>query len=159
MNKRHNYFVHLKWTGNKGMGTADYKTFDRDHIISSENKAPIYGSSDAAFRGDPHKYNPEELLLSSLSACHMLWYLHLCAVSKVVVTSYLDSPHGIMVEEANGKGYFTEVILNPRVTVAEKSMVPQAIEMHKQASTYCFIANSVNFSVRYDAIYLVQNKG
>lgn len=158
MKREHKYFVDLRWTGNEGTGTSDYRSFGRNHIISYENRVPIHGSSDVAFRGDGSKYNPEELLLSSLSACHMLWYLHLCAASKVVVLTYEDHPQGIMVEESNGKGYFTEVVLNPVVAVSEECMIPQAIAMHKKAGAYCFIANSVNFSIRYNPVCTVQNE-
>ncbi|MEM8999757.1 MAG: OsmC family protein [Bacteroidota bacterium] len=150
MKKRHDYFVGIKWTGNKGKGTSGYREFDRSHIISVENKPDILGSSDPAFRGDGTKYNPEEFLLSSLSSCHMLWYLHLCSEAKVVVTDYIDNATGTMVETSNGGGHFTNVTLNPTVTVAAHSMVEKANELHKKANELCFIANSVNFKVDHN---------
>jgi organic hydroperoxide reductase OsmC/OhrA len=83
-----------------------------------QDKPIIYGSSDPSFRGDPTRYNPEELLVASISACHMLWYLHLCASAKIVVTDYVDHPVGVMEETNNGTGRFTEVTLKPRVAIA-----------------------------------------
>jgi organic hydroperoxide reductase OsmC/OhrA len=135
------------WTGNNGTGTDNYRTYERSHSISIENKTDILGSSDPAFRGDKTKHNPEELLVSSLSACHMLWYLHLCSEAAVIVVEYIDNATGIMTETGNGGGRFKEVTLNPMVTVAEYSMIEKANELHKRANELCFIANSVNFPV------------
>lgn len=150
MTKKHNYKLTIKWTGNKGEGTVDYKTYDRSHSILIENKPEILASSDPAFRGDNTKYNPEELLVASLSSCHMLWYLHFCAVNGVIVEEYIDNAEGTLTETRTGSGSFSEVILNPVVTVKEESMIEKAIELHKKANKYCFIANSVNFEVKHN---------
>ena len=148
--KTHNYQLTLKWTGNRGTGTSGYTDYDRDYFITGENKAEIRGSSDPAFRGDKNKYNPEELLIASLSSCHMLWYLHLCAEAGVIVTQYTDNASGIMTETPNGGGQFSEVTLYPVVTVSQKSMIAKANELHKKANELCFIANSVNFPVKHE---------
>ncbi|MBK1895165.1 OsmC family protein [Chryseobacterium paridis] len=149
MSKEHHYKSTIQWTGNKGAGTSNYRNYDRSHTISVENKAIIEGSSDPAFRGDKTKHNPEDLLLSSLSSCHMLWYLHFCSEAGIIVTDYTDSATGIMEETANGSGHFKEVTLNPTITVTEDSMVEKAKELHKKANEFCFIANSVNFPVKH----------
>ncbi len=146
MSKEHRYESKLTWTGNKGRGTASYVAYGREFTVSVDGKPELLGSSDPAFRGDPTRYNPEDMLVASLSSCHMLWYLHLCAEAKVVVTNYTDSATGTMIEDENG-GHFTEVILHPVVTVAEESMVELANELHHKAHELCFIANSVNFPV------------
>ncbi|MBK9109768.1 MAG: OsmC family protein [Saprospiraceae bacterium] len=148
MEKQHHYSISTQWTGNRGTGTSDYRAYDRSHSIQSKNKAPLECSSDAAFRGDPSKYNPEDLLVASISSCHMLWYLHLCADAGIIVTNYEDQAEGIMVETPNGGGHFKEVILNPIVTVTESEMIPKAEALHKKAHKLCFISNSVNFEVR-----------
>jgi len=147
MNKQHFYNAKIMWTGNKGTGTDNYRTYERNHSIVIENKTDIRGSSGPAFRGDRTKHNPEELLVSSLSSCHMLWYLHLCSEAAVIVVDYIDNATGIMNETTDGGGRFTEVTLNPIVTVTENSMIEKAIELHKRANELCFIANSVNFPV------------
>lgn len=156
MKKEHSYKTTVKWTGNKGKGTSNYKEFERCHAISIEGKPDILCSSDPAFRGDRTKYNPEELLLSSLSSCHMLWYLHLCSESNIIITKYSDEATGIMTETSSGSGYFSEVNLNPKTTVAESSMIKKAIDLHKKANELCFIANSVNFKVNHNPICLVE---
>src|SRR5882724_9252455 len=115
MSKQHKYETTVRWTGNLGTGTTGYKDYGRNHEISGSGKPVIPGSSDPAFRGDASRYNPEELLVATLSACHMLWYLHLCADSKIVVTAYSDTPVGFMAETADGGGHFTKVVLRPRV--------------------------------------------
>lgn len=154
--KQHSYQTTLTWTGNKGTGTSDYRAYERSHTLVATAKPEILGSSDPAFRGDKSKYNPEELLVASLSACHMLQYLHLCAVAGVVVVAYEDDASGAMEETADGGGHFTEVILHPHVTVADPGMVQKANELHHQASKLCFIASSCNFPVRHQPTCRVQ---
>ena len=157
MKGQHNYQLTVKWTGNRGTGTSNYKAFDRSHSIVVDNKAEILGSSDPAFLGDKTKHNPEDLLVASLSSCHMLWYLHLCTEAKVIVVDYVDNATGIMVETSNGGGHFIEVTLNPIVTVTESSMIEKANELHKKANELCFIANSVNFPVQHNATSRIMN--
>ena len=143
------YQVNVLWTGNLGSGTSSYRGYERSHSIQVQGKPVIYGSSDPAFRGDAAKYNPEELLVASLSSCHMLWYLHLCAEAGVEVVRYVDHAIGTMKEKQDGSGYFEEVVLKPAVTVSKHSMMLLAKELHQKANEKCFIANSVNFPVRH----------
>lgn len=145
MPKLHHYTAAISWTGNQGTGTLDYKSYGRDHEISIAGKPPIPGSSDPAFRGDATRYSPEDLLVSSLAACHMLWYLHLCVLNGIVVVNYTDDASGEMVENSDGSGQFTKVTLRPRVTITENSMVEKAKALHDDAHKMCFIARSVNF--------------
>jgi len=145
----HKYQLQVQWTGNTGPGTTSYKSYNRSYTVATENKSEIHGSSDPAFRGDPTKYNPEELLLASLSSCHMLWYLHLCAEAGIVVVDYVDHAKGIMFEAEDGGGQFSEVLLQPIVTVTDSDMVERANELHKAANKLCFIARSVNFEVKH----------
>jgi organic hydroperoxide reductase OsmC/OhrA len=152
MNRDHFYSSKLTWTGNSGEGTSNYKSYERDHIISGEGKADIMVSSDPAFRGDKSKYNPEELLVASLSSCHMLWFLHLCAVNEVIVVEYTDNPEGIMTENGGEGGKFKEVTLHPQVTVKDAKMISKVDDLHKKANKLCYIANSVNFPVYHKAV-------
>ncbi|MVN21868.1 OsmC family protein [Mucilaginibacter arboris] len=154
MSKEHNYSLTIVWTGNKGKGTNSYRSFERSHTITSENKVPILASSDPAFLGDQTKHNPEELFLASISSCHMLWYLHLCAEAGIIVLNYTDEATGTMTE-TNCGGHFSEVTLNPTVTVAASSMIEKANELHKKANELCFIANSLSFPVRHKPICVV----
>ncbi len=149
MQEKHHYTVNVKWTGNKGTGTSDYRAYDRDHTIHVDGKHEIYGSADTPFRGDGKKYNPEDMLVSSLSTCHMLWYLHLCADAGIIVVGYVDMAQGTMETPAGVLGRFTEVVLNPIVTVTDGSMIEKANELHDLAHEKCFIANSVNFPVKH----------
>ncbi len=158
MNGQHHYNLTLKWTGNTGTGTSNYRAFERSYTITIDNKAELLGSSDPAFRGDKSKHNPEELLVAALSSCHMLWFLHLCADAGIIVTDYVDNATGIMIETSNGSGQFKEATLNPIVTVTEFSMTEKVNELHKKANELCFIANSVNFPVGHNPICAVSNK-
>jgi organic hydroperoxide reductase OsmC/OhrA len=146
--RTHHYEVTLEWTGNTGDGTSGYRSYRRDHTISAGRaKPPILGSSDPTFRGDHARWNPEELLLSALSACHQLAYLHLCADAGIVVVAYQDHAEGVMEETADGGGHFISATLRPQVTVAAGSDVAKAQELHHAAHEKCFIASSVNFPV------------
>ena len=147
MNGQHSYELTVEWTGNQGTGTSAYRTYERSHTITVEGKPDVLASSDPTFRGDRTKYNPEELLVASASSCHMLSYLHVCAMAGVVVTAYVDHATGLMEEDAKGGGKFTSITLHPVVTVADPSMVEKAQALHHQANELCFIANSLNFPV------------
>lgn len=147
--KEHFYQLTVEWTGNKGQGTLDYTSYERNHTISALGKPPILGSSDPSFRGDITKYNPEELLLASLSTCHMLWFLHFCAEHNIVVVEYTDHPKGVMEETPQGSGKFKSVTLYPEVTITNSDKAMLIDELHSKANKFCFIANSVNFKVTH----------
>lgn len=150
MAKEHHYSTTIKWTGNQGSGTSEYRAYSRDHTFQIQGKPPIPCSSDPVFCGDATRYNPEELLVAALSACHMLWYLHLCSVRGIVVVDYVDNAEGTMNELAGGSGRFTSVTLKPRVKIAAGN-IALAEDLHSAAHKMCFIANSVNFPVRHQA--------
>ncbi len=149
MEKQHHYTATITWTGNRGHGTTAASEYDRSHTVTIPGKVDILGSSDTPFRGDGGKHNPEDMLVTALSTCHMLWYLHLCADAGVIVTAYTDDPVGTMVEVPGGGGHFTEVVLHPLVTVTDASMADRANALHDAAHDKCFIANSCNFPVRH----------
>lgn len=148
--KNHAYEVQLTWTGNNGAGTSDYRSYRRDHEIVAAGRPVLLGSSDPTFRGDATRYNPELLLVAALSSCHMLWYLHLCAVNQIVVHRYRDDAHGEMVSEASGAGRFTRVVLRPRVRIAGDAA--KARLLHAEVQRYCFIARSVNFPIEHEPV-------
>jgi organic hydroperoxide reductase OsmC/OhrA len=156
MSKKHRYVVQVVWTGNRGNGTRDYRAYDRDHEVSADGKPTIPASSDPSFRGDARRWNSEELLVATLSQCHMLWYLHLCAVNDVVVTGYEDRPEGVMVEDEDGSGRFEEVTLRPKITVTDAEAIERARQLHHDAHRLCFIANSVNFHVATEPEFRVE---
>jgi organic hydroperoxide reductase OsmC/OhrA len=158
MEKQHHYHTAIQWTGNKGSGTDHYTHYERDYTIHIGKKPILQGSSDPAFRGDANKYNPEDLLISAISSCHMLWYLHLCAVQGVVVEEYIDNATGIMEEKKDGSGQFTEIVLHPRVVVTNESMISKATELHAVANQMCFIANSVNFPIKHHPEIIVSKQ-
>lgn len=152
MNKEHHYALSIEWKGNLGTGTSGYRDYTRDHLVSAENKPKILASSDPHFRGDKTRYNPEEMLVAALSSCHMLSYLHLCAVNGVIVLEYKDKATGTMKENPDGSGQLTETTLNPVVKVKDSSMNAKALELHDPAEKLCFIARSVNFPVHHKPV-------
>lgn len=150
MTRFHRYRATITWTGNLGTGTENYRAYSRNHDVSVEGKPVIAGSSDSSFKGDSSRHTPEDLLVCSLSECHMLWYLHLCAVNGVVVIAYNDNAEGEMLENQDGSGQFQRVTLHPHVVVANQTMLDQAKSLHVEANRLCFIARSVNFPVSHE---------
>lgn len=153
----HQYSVDLGWTGAGDAGTATYTSYGRDHDLTSGGKPPLPGTSDPHFRGDPDRWSPEDLLVGALAQCHMLWFLHLAAAADVVVVGYADTASGTMRIESAGHGQFTEVVLRPRVSVRhatrrDGTAVDDALlaDLHRSAHEHCFIARSVNFTVRQE---------
>lgn len=150
--RTHRYAVNVEWTGNHGTGTANYLGYGREHTIRAAGKPDLLCSSDPQLHGDPAKYNPEDMLVAALSACHMMTYLRMAAEAGVAVTAYTDSAEGVA-EESTGAhfgGRFREVILHPVVTITAASDPAKALAAQEDAHRACFIANSVNFAVRLD---------
>lgn len=149
---QHDYEVSVAWTGNTGRGTSGYSAYSRDHEITSAAASTIAGSADPAFRGDPSRWNPEQLQVAALSQCHMLWYLHLAGAAGVTVVAYEDTAHGVMTMNADGGGQFESVTLRPVVTIAARDDAETARRLHANVPGVCFIARSVNFPVRHEPV-------
>lgn len=156
MAHEHHYKLTAVWTGNKGEGTKNIRTYDRSHAVSIQGKPELFLTTDNPAVGDKSKLNPEDLLVTAISSCHMLSYLYACAMEGVVITSYIDNATGVMIEKATGGGSFKEVTLNPMFYVTDESMVEKAIELHHKAHEICYIANSVNFEVKCNPICKVE---
>jgi organic hydroperoxide reductase OsmC/OhrA len=155
-NQTHVYRPIVEWTGNAGRGTSDYRAYERSHVISAPGKADILGSSDPDFRGDATRWSPEDLFVASVSACHKLWYLHLCANAGIMVVAYRDEPVGTMIEDADGSGRFVSIVLHPAVEVAAGSDQAKANSLHHDAHEMCFIANSVSCQVSIEPSVVVE---
>ncbi|MFW7340341.1 OsmC family protein [Pollutimonas sp. H1-120] len=149
----HQYFSQIAWTGNRGQGTESYRSYDRTWDISVTGKPVIHCSNDPLLGGDPSKMNPEDLLLSALAACHMLWYLHYAAVQGIVVMGYEDTPIGIGEVDENAAGRFISVTLRPKITLRAGSDMAAAHAIHDRIHEVCFIARSVNFPVEYEPTF------
>lgn len=150
MSTVHRYDTSVCWRGNRGTGTSSYRGYDRAYETTAAGRPMLLGSSDPAFRGDAAAWNPELLLVAALSQCHLLSYLHRCVVSGVVVCSYRDDASGVMAEDADSGGRFTEVVLRPQVLVSTLEMVDRAVSLHDDAADLCFLASSMNFPVRHE---------
>ena len=148
----HQYQLSVVWTGNRGTGTSSYRDYSRDHEVQALGKPALPGSSDPNFRGDGSRYNPEELLVASLSSCHMLWFLHLCADAGIVVTAYRDDASGTMVEHPDGSGEFTGVTLRPQAKIIDPARIGETAALHDRAHALCFVARSVKFPVRHEPV-------
>ena len=148
--KQHSYALGARWIGNLGEGTASYRGYSRNHDITAPDKGLIPCSSEPVFRGDPTRYNPEELLVASLSGCHLLWFLHKCVDAGVILEEYEDAPTGTMVEDADGGGHFVEVVLRPRARFRGEVDEATLRQLHEASHALCFVARSVKFPVRVE---------
>ena len=147
----HDYTARLIWEGNNGDGTATYAGYGRQYRILLAGKPDLIGTADPMFRGDADRHNPEDLFLASISACHMLSYLALCARKGVRVLAYEDDAQGRMIFHADGGGRFEEVTLHPKVTIAADGDMALAERLHETAHALCFIANSCSVPIHHQA--------
>lgn len=142
----HHYLAELRWTGNRGTGTAGYHAYGRDHEIHVAGKPVLHGSADPAFRGDPARHTPEDLFLAAAAACHMLFYLALCAREGIRVLAYRDQAEGWL-EAGPAGGRFRGIRLHPQVVLAPGSDPQRAAALHATAHARCFIANSCSVPI------------
>ncbi|MDO4230889.1 MAG: OsmC family protein [Lautropia sp.] len=146
--KQHRYQSTVEWTGNRGSGTSSYTAYSRDFIATIPGKPVLPGSADPAFRGNASRWNPEDMLLAATSACHKLWYLHLCAVNRITVLSYTDHAEATMDEgDAQHAGRFVSITLHPHVQISADSDADKARALHHDAHAACFIANSLQVPI------------
>lgn len=156
--KQHKYKSKIAWAGNGSDGTVDYSSYTRNHVITIQGKShEILGSSDPAFSGDQSRFNPEDLLLSSISACHMLWYLHLCTINEIKVVEYIDEATGVMEMTKDGSGKFVSVTLHPKIIILNDDLIDKSYELHEQANKMCFIANSCNFEILHQPTITIKS--
>lgn len=152
----HDYTARVIWTGNRGQGTATYKGYDRTWCIQTPGKPVVQCSNDPLLGGDPSLHNPEDLLIASLSACHMLWYLHLASDAGIAVVGYCDDPLVVGESLSSGAGRFLRATLRPVISVPKGTDLARADAIHHEIHKTCFIARSVNFPVDYAARYEMQ---
>lgn len=152
----HDYTSRVIWTGNRGAGTAGYRAYDRTWDIAVPGKPVVHCSNDPLLGGDPTRMNPEDLLLSALSACHMLWYLHYAADAGLVVTGYEDQPTGTGEIGPGGAGRFTRATLRPMVRLRPGADLALAEDLHHRIHKVCFIARSVNFPIDYAPSFQIE---
>jgi len=149
MPREHVFTGRLDWTGRAAHDAQGVVQLPRRYLIEFDGIAPLDGSSPPAFRGDADKHNPETLLVSSLMACHHLTYLALCEKARIALVAYRDTASGTLALR-DGKMRFVDVLLRPVVRVADATQVEAALRLHDRAHEHCFIANSVNFTVRVE---------
>jgi len=147
MAKENQFTSNVVWTGNTGEGTRAYRSYQRSWNVEVPGKPVIQCSNDPELGGDPTLMNPEDMLLSALSACHMLWFLHLASSAGIVVTAYRDEPLGLGETAPDGAGRFVKATLRPRVTVMAGADLAKAAALHQEVHKYCYIARSVAFPI------------
>ena len=150
MPREHRYDVSVEWAGNRGVGTESYRAYGREHVIGASGKPDIPGSSDPAFRGNPERWTPEELLVAAASACHKLWYLHLASEAGIAVLAYRDEAVGRMTEDPKAGDRMSEILLRPHVTIRATDDADLAHRLHEDVPARCAIANTLNCPVRHE---------
>jgi organic hydroperoxide reductase OsmC/OhrA len=156
MSHEHHYQLTTVWNGNKGEGTKNVRSYDRSHTVTIKGKPELHLTTDNPSVGDKTKLNPEDLLVTAISSCHMLSYLYVCALEGIIIHDYSDNATGLMIEKDSGAGSFKEVTLNPVFTVDSQSMIQRAVELHHKAHEICYIANSVNFEIKCNPTCMVK---
>ncbi|MEN2398376.1 OsmC family protein [Flavobacterium sp. MC2016-06] len=151
MTFKHIFKVNANWISNPNPEQSTSRFYSKSHEVTIEGKLILDVSAAKAFKGDPALYNPEDLLLSSLVSCHMMSYLYVCSQNGIEVLLYSDDAEATLEVNSDGSGRFTEVRLNPKVTIVNSDKIELALELHKKANQLCFIANSCNFPVLHNA--------
>ena len=127
-------------------GEFRYETYSRAHALDFEgigvpgNAAP--GNIPATVSSEKG-VDPEQAFVGALSACHMLWFLHLACREKWVVESYVDEAVGTL-----DKTWMSKVVLRPKVIFSGREPTRAELDaLHHKAHEKCFIANSVKSEV------------
>jgi organic hydroperoxide reductase OsmC/OhrA len=130
-------------------GSFRYEDYNRDHTWTFENGLVVEASSAPRFLGSADRVDPEEAFVASISACHMLTFLAICARRRIIVDRYDDEAVGHLEPNAEKKLAITRVELHPRVTFAEgHEPTPEALSViHERSHRECFIANSVTTEI------------
>jgi len=132
-----------------------YDTYNRAHEISFKNGDIVLPASSAPdFKGNAERVDPEEAFVASLSSCHMLTFLAICARKKLVVDGYDDDAVGTLEKNENRKLWMSRVVLRPRVRFAPGTSVDAATlaHLHHDAHENCFIALSVKTDVSVEPV-------
>lgn len=133
----HSYPLTLTWTGNTLDGN-----YNRNATVGNPGKHPLSVSSAPEYLGDASRWNPEDLLGSALSTCHMLTFLALCAKAKVEVVGYEDHAEAVL-DTVDKVTRVTQVHLRPVIRVTRGTSMAKVVELFEKAHNYCFVANSV----------------
>jgi len=111
----HRYEVRCEWSGSTGAG---YEAYDRTHTAWAPPATPrLELSADRDFRGDPHLFNPEQLLVLAAASCQLLSFLAVAARAHVEVLEYRDIGRGVM-KKHDGRMSITSIALRPDIRVA-----------------------------------------
>lgn len=145
-------------------GSQDFldNKYSRKHLLRFDGGIEVSGSSSPFVvplpLSEAAAVDPEEAFISSLSSCHMLWFLSLAVKHKFLVDRYFDAATGVLERNDEGKQAMTVVTLRPEVKFSGESL-PSRQEldaMHHQAHELCFIANSVKTEVRCEPVYQIE---
>ncbi|WP_375239839.1 OsmC family protein [Aurantibacter sp.] len=153
MGNKHLYTLNLKWIGESYINSIKN---DRLYEIAIPGKSSFKGSADQTFHGDATLLNPEDMLLSALSSCHMMSYFYVCRQNAIEIISYQDQPLGTLQVNSNGSGQFSKIILKPLVIIKSKLDLELAISLHSKAKSLCFIGNSCNFPIEVEPIVEIE---
>jgi organic hydroperoxide reductase OsmC/OhrA len=141
--------IELRWQ--RTTPDFDIKTYSRDHTVTFKNGAALAMSSTPTYRGNPENVDPEEMLVASLSSCHMLTFLAIAAGKKFAVDTYDDDAVGVLAKNADSRLAITQVTLRPRIVFSGQGPDEATLEqMHHAAHEQCFIASSVKCEVNVE---------
>ncbi len=135
------YRVNLVWRRDRS--DFEYKTYSINHFWKFKNGLEIEASASSLFWGDASKIDPEEAFVASLSSCHMLTFLAICAHKRLMVASYEDHAVGYLEKNGDGKLIINRVDLHLKIEFDNNTPVSNDRSHHD-----CFIANSVKTEIK-----------
>ena len=139
----------IEWTLKPGEDFASGR-YSRGHTVGfAEHVVPATASHHVVGKwAAPGGVDPEEMLVASISNCHMLTFLHRARLAGFVVTRYRDAAEGVMEKNAAGRMAITRVTLHPEIAYEGRRPTPaERDRLHHEAHEECFIANSVRTEI------------
>jgi organic hydroperoxide reductase OsmC/OhrA len=143
----HRYTARCSWSGSTGVG---YDSYDRSHQAAAPPASVALDlSSDPAFRGDPERLNPEQLLVLAAASCQLLSFLAVASRARLDVIGYEDEAEGVMPEDERPVR-ITTITLHPRITMRAGPTEDRVRHLVEVAHRECYIANSLRTEVRVE---------
>ena len=139
--------IELEWSyRNHPQTPAEY---DRNHTVTVNGAQKIGVSAATDFLGDANKADPEQLLTSSVSSCHMLFFLAIAKMRGFEVTQYSDRATAYLGKDGTGGMAVTRIVLRPQMQFSDDKRPDEETlkRIHEHAHKKCFIANSIKAEV------------
>lgn len=145
----HTYESALSWTA----GYADEHGHPSDHQIILPPETVLDVSADQAFKGDPRRANPEQLLLAAASSCQFLSFAYVAAQTNLRLAVYRDTASAVLDVGARPPR-IVGIHLRPSIAFDENVSLSKLEELCDRAHQLCYVGNTLNCPIRVEPNHL-----